>query len=601
MRTWRRKDRRAFLTEGLTAAVGLGSVIAGCGGSGTTDDDPSVDGGGGAAGSEGGVDASTEGGLDAGPEAEAGADATDAAQDAQDAPDAPDAATPGPRPTTTVRERIQGVLPSEKQSESDKALWGVTETVPGDPHLRTDTLGVDALADAATGPAASVFYMAQLSDVHIIDEESPARTINLDQITSPSWRKQEAHSTQVLDAMVRKLHAFDACRKLDCAVFTGDNTDNNQRNELAWFLRVLEGGTVSPNSGDHENPRPGPDDDPHDAFDAVGMGTIPWYVVVGNHDVLIQGNLSHGLIVDYSGITGDPTRDHVGTIAMGRVNDPVCNDIPSDESPVPDRCIPTDPQDLNAGDLTPDEEREHLSREEWFQMVLDAGGLPSGHGFKNYAATSGTGDYVAEPTPDVPVRLVVLDTTSAVGAQGNYDRIGNFLEPALEQALADGMAVIVISHHYSDGVLLQGEQIRQTLAQYPNVLLHLVGHGHQNLVRAVSGDTPEHGYWEVQTCGLVSWPQQGRLVEVVDNRNGTVDLWLTLVDFATDHGPAGALAEASRFLAMYEVHQGKEGGGMQAEGAAEDRNVILPVAVPPAVRASLAQVTGKEIESALFA
>jgi len=580
----------------LTTAVGLGSVITGCGGSGSAEGNGSSDADGGEALPEGGTDAVAEAGVDAGADAEAG---TDAAADA--AQDAPDAATPDPRPTTTVKERIQGVLSSEQQSEADKQLWGVTETGPGDPHVRTDALGVDAIADAATGPAASVLYMAQVSDVHIIDEESPARTINLDQLTSPSWRKQEAHTTQVLDAMVRKLHALDACRSLDCVAFTGDCIDNNQRNELAWFLNVLEGGTVTPNSGDVEDPNPGPDNDPHDGFEAIGMGSIPWYVAVGNHDVLIQGNLSHGLIVDYSGVTGDPTRDHVGTIAMGRVNDPVCHGIPSDESPVPARCIPTDPQDLDSGDLAPDDEREHLSREEWFQMVLDAGGLPAGHGFKNYAATSGTGDYVAEPAPGVPIRLVVLDTTSAVGAQGNYDRIGSFLEPALDQALADGMAVIVISHHYSKGVMLQGEEIRQTLAQYSHVLLHLVGHGHKNMVRAVPGGAAEYGYWEVQTCGLVSWPQQGRLVEVVDNRNGTLDLWLTLVDFDTDHAPAGALAEASRFMAMYEIHQGTEGGGEEAEGAAEDRNVILPVAIPPTVREKMSEVKGKEIESALFA
>jgi hypothetical protein len=196
--------------------------------------------------------------------------------------------------------------------------------------------------------------------------------------------------------------------------------------------------------------------------------------------------------------------------------------------------------------------------------------------------------------------LIVLDTTSAVGAQGNYDRISSFLEPALEQALEADLAVIVISHHYSGGVLLQGQQLRETLARYPNVLLHLVGHGHENVVTEVAGESPEYGYWEVQTCGLVSWPQQARLVEVVDKRDGTVELWLTLIDFEVDHGPPGALAAASRFLSLYEIHNGKEGGGAEAEGGVNDRNVILPVAIPAGVRAKLAQVTGKEPETPLF-
>lgn len=31
---------------------------------------------------------------------------------------------------------------------------------------------------------------------------------------------------------------------------TGDNTDNNSKTELDWFLKVMSGGRVTPNSGD---------------------------------------------------------------------------------------------------------------------------------------------------------------------------------------------------------------------------------------------------------------------------------------------------------------------------------------------------------------
>ncbi len=593
------KNRRAFLAEGLTAAVGLGSVFVGCGGSGDADaiDSPDVGGQVDSGGHGGATLDSGPGGFDASaPEADAVVEAMTEA-----ATDGPDAAIPGPRPTTTVRERIRGILPSEKQSSSDRNLWGVTTVEPGELHTRIDWLDVASIVDTPSGPAGSMLYMAQLSDIHILDEESPARTINIDQITSPSWRKQEAHNCQVLDAMVRKLHQFNALRRLDCALITGDCIDNNQRNELEWFLGIMEGGVVVPNSGDLEDPRKGPDNDPHDAFEAYGMGGIPWYMVAGNHDVLIQGNLSHGVFTDYSIITGDPTRDKIRSIAMGRVNPPACNEIPPDESPLPDRCIPTDPGDLDSGDLVPDSERRHLSKEEWFEMVLAAGGLPAGHGFHNYAASSGDGDYVAEPTPGIPIRLVMLDTNSKLGAQGNYGRINDFLQPVLEQALADNMAVIVVSHHYTDAIPSQGKQIRSTLTQFPNVLLHLVGHGHRNRVTAIPGHSPEFGYWEVQTCGLVSWPQQGRLIEVVDNRDGSLDLWLTLFDFDVDHQPTGKIVAASRFLAMYEIHNGEEGGGAEAEGKVHDRNVILPVAIPEGVRAAFAGIAGKEIESLLFA
>jgi hypothetical protein len=114
------------------------------------------------------------------------------------------------------------------------------------------------------------------------------------------------------------------------------------------------------------------------------------------------------------------------------------------------------------------------------------------------------------------------------------------------------------------------------------------------------GATPAQGYWEVQTCSLACWPQQGRLVELVDNRDGTAELWLTLIDFGTDHQPLGAIAEDSRFLALQEIHSGAQGGGTTKEGDVEDRNVILPVLVPDAVRPALASLDGLPIESALF-
>ena len=45
---------------------------------------------------------------------------------------------------------------------------------------------------------------------------------------------------------------------------------------------------------------------------------------------------------------------------------------------------------------------------------------------------------------------------------------------------------------------------------------------------------------------LVDWPQQGRLVELVDNRDGTGEFWLTMFDYDTEHTPLGALADGAR-------------------------------------------------------
>jgi hypothetical protein len=40
------------------------------------------------------------------------------------------------------------------------------------------------------------------------------------------------------------------------------------------------------------------------------------------------------------------------------------------------------------------------------------------------------------------------------------------------------------------------------------------------------------GFFEVTTASLIDWPQQGRLVEVVDNADGTLSVFCTIADTA---------------------------------------------------------------------
>lgn len=47
---------------------------------------------------------------------------------------------------------------------------------------------------------------AQLSDIHIIDEESPARAVRFDELIHVSWRPQEAYGVHTLDATLRLLN-----------------------------------------------------------------------------------------------------------------------------------------------------------------------------------------------------------------------------------------------------------------------------------------------------------------------------------------------------------------------------------------------------------
>ncbi len=588
----REKDRRSFLKEGAAAvaAVGLGQTLLGCERppGGTAD----------SGGEEVGV-------LDAGVDASLVDAGQDVAGDVTPDVGYPDAAAPAKRPTTTVRERITGVLPVKKQPSSTRSQWGQTKIVAGEKHKRTDLLKVDATKKTPTGKPASFLYMVQLSDTHIVDEESPARSVSMDDAFGSAWRTQEAHNLHVLDAMVRKIKKLAAFRPVDLVLLTGDCIDNNQKNELAWCLKVLEGGTVNPNSGDKEDPVKGSDNDPHDPFAAAGLGNIPWLLTFGNHDSLVQGNFPR----DFGGgkwnlIQGDPTRGEIKLPELGRVNPPRCDPIPASMSPTPARCRPRDHAKLGTGKLPADKERAHLNRQQWMNMLHKAAGKPAGHGLASTNLATGRGDLVFDPVPGVPLRVVVLDTaadTFPPGAIGVYskDHHDKFLLPALKKAQADEVLVIVASHHPVDSTSIGGSRIRQTLHSFPNVVLHLAGHRHHNQVMPrTSKVSPAHGYWEVETCALVDWPQQGRLVELVDCRDGTGEIWLTMFDHDTDHKPLGALVEGARFFALKEVHSGEEGAG--GPGGYNDRNVVLPVVIPDAIHKKLAKLPGSAIESRLL-
>jgi hypothetical protein len=131
-----------------------------------------------------------------------------------------------------------------------------------------------------------------------------------------------------------------------------------------------------------------------------------------------------------------------------------------------------------------------------------------------------------------------------------------------------------------------GDEVRALVLQHPQVIAWVNGHSHRNQVWAHPREDGTGGFWEINTAAHVDWPQQSRLLEVADNRDGTLSIFATMLDHA---GPAAyggrtndpvPLAGLARELALNDW-QGRDD---DLRGVPEARNVELLVQAPPALR-----------------
>ena len=203
----------------------------------------------------------------------------------------------------------------------------------------------------------------------------------------------------------------------------------------------------------------------------------------------------------------------------------------------------------------------------------------------------------ASPGSQMPLRFIMLNTSEKLvfSEGGITDEQFAWLENQLRRAEADQMLVMAASHHLTDGVVNGGDRLRNVLNSSPNVIAHFVGHEHTNMVEArhAPDANPLYGYWEIQTPSDIDFPQQNRLVEIVDNRDGTGSFYLTLFDaLALDNDDPDKLAALSRELAFADIIDRVERGltGFQRMGDITDRNAQLLFTIPIDVQAKLAAI-----------
>jgi hypothetical protein len=85
----------------------------------------------------------------------------------------------------------------------------------------------------------------------------------------------------------------------------------------------------------------------------------------------------------------------------------------------------------------------------------------------------------------------------------------------------------------SSNSVISSTNLLVLLNSYPNLLLWICGHMHQNNITPhPSQDTnsPESGFWEVQTASLRDFPQEFRAWEILRNTDNSISILTTDID-----------------------------------------------------------------------
>jgi 3',5'-cyclic AMP phosphodiesterase CpdA len=440
----------------------------------------------------------------------------------------------------------------------DKHGSGELTRGPGEPPVQRTDL-------APRSPAVKQLALfAQFTDAHVRDEESPARVPFLDRYGSPfnsTFRPQEALSPQVLAGTVSAIDRLHPQAVVD----SGDLIDNAQQNELTQALSVLHGGVVNPNSGapGYSGVQSSTDPDPLfyrpgvDAPTEPGLLSVaerrfrspgldaPWYPVLGNHDVLAQGEVV-------------PT-PAINAVAVGSRR---VTELPPDFSLPPDAAsfARQEVVTLLAHGLpgrtasTPaDPTRRMMPADEVVSRLRAASRIGGSGPLLQYSFDIGPS-----------VRGIVLDSIDRLqGSAGvlTPDQV-NWLSGQLRAA---GNRYVVVFTHQPLTSYPSGAAALSLLDQDPHVLAVVSGDTHRN--RIVPRRSQAGGYWLITTSSLADYPQQARAFRLSKTANGHVVLETWMIDHDDSN-----MAGAARELSYLDVQGGRP---LRFAGRPSDRNALL--------------------------
>jgi hypothetical protein len=172
----------------------------------------------------------------------------------------------------------------------------------------------------------------------------------------------------------------------------------------------------------------------------------------------------------------------------------------------------------------------------------------------------------------------------------SYDSKGK-----LTASTAHDRLIVLFSHHplstfdkeeqSSDGGRppLNRTALLELLSRYPNVVAWLNGHRHKHKVTPHQTKYERGGFWEITTASLIDYPQQSRIVELMDNGDGTLSIAATLVDHSTPESVRHEGEQTAQSLAALSLELAMNRPGLdfaEMSGGSEDQNVDLILKKP---------------------
>jgi metallophosphoesterase (TIGR03768 family) len=503
------------------------------------------------------------------------------------------------------------------------------------PGMQNPTQNPPNITASTTDPnqCATLLNFFAMSDLHICDKESPARSIffgydygfsetpiPLALATSSCYSGILLYTTQVLDAAVQTINALHEKAPFDFGIALGDAADNTQYNELRWYIDVIDGKMIQPSSGKHLGVSPNDPNGPIDyqqPYQAAGLDkSIKWYQAVGNHDQFWMGaaivnnyvrNTLVGPKVLNIGIAAPENILNTRGSFMGVVDGSTEYGTIKFAGPQAEYEPPNPPPTVAA-----DPTRRSLSIRQWMNEFFNTTSQPVGHGFQLVPpsmAAAGAACYSFYPKADVPVKVIVLDDTDKSGANcadGALDNARFFwLQNELEEGQAADELMIVCAHvplhpyaqwNPSDGSPygyfsnwgpdspISQQELLATLWSYPNLVLWVAGHMHRNTITPQpnpTADNPDYGFWTVETPSLRDFPQQFRHIQIVRNPEGNISTFVLSVDHGAapleDGSPSPALKSRQCAISAQQIfaNAGQQGPNMDPATCVYNAELVI--------------------------